>query len=46
MDYIQAINDLIAYMQRNDVLSTGETVYEELSEILGWTEEEIEQELF
>ena len=35
MDYHYFLNDLIAYMQREGVLPSDETVYGELADILG-----------
>ena len=46
MDYKQALIDLIAFLQYDGVLSTDSKVYKELSDVIGWTEEEIEEELF
>ncbi len=41
--YQQALVDLIAYCQRQGVLSNGEEVKEELSDILGWDEEDVDE---
>lgn len=43
MDYNQALIDLIAYCQREGVLSDGEKVKEELSDILGWDAEDVDE---
>lgn len=44
--YKDALLNLVAYCQRNDVLSTGEAVTEELSDIFGWDEEDVDNWLF
>lgn len=44
MDYHYFLNDLIAYMQREGVLSTGEDeFYNQLAEITGATRDEIDE---
>ena len=44
--YKTALLDLIAYCQREGVLSTGEKVTEELSDILWWAESDVDEYLF
>lgn len=46
MDFYDALVSLIAYCQRQGVLSSDESVYEELSDIIGCNADEIEKELF
>ena len=46
MDYKKMLLDVIAYAQRQDVLSNDSAVYEELSYITGYNANEIESELF
>lgn len=47
MDYHYFLNDLIAYMQREGVLSTdSEEFYNQLAEITGATRDEIDEILW
>ena len=46
MDYENALLELIAYCQRQDVLSSDTKVIEELAEILGVEEIDIEALLY
>ena len=41
MDYQQALLDLIAYCQREGVLTSDDTVVMELSDIFTWSESEV-----
>lgn len=46
MDYQQALIDLIAYCQREGVLSSGIDVCEEIASITGYDENTVCNELF
>lgn len=46
MDYKQALLDLIAYCQREGVLSANDFVVTELSDIFVWSESEVEELLY
>ena len=41
MDYRQALIDLIAYCQRENILSSTDFVVTELSDIFVWSEQEV-----
>ena len=41
-----ALVDLIAYCQRENVLSADEKIVSELSDILGWSEEDVKDFLY
>ena len=46
MNYKKALLDLVAYCQREGILSATELVVTELSDILEWNESDIEELLF
>ena len=46
MDYKQALVDLIAYCQREGVLSSDDFVVTQLSDIFVWSESEVEDLLY
>ena len=46
MDYKQALVDLIAYCQREGVLSSDDFVVTELSDIFVWSESEVAELLY